>query len=130
MESVLPVVLMLAAVLVSSIVAQIFPKAPASLVQIVLGVALAMSPAPVTITLDPDFFLIFFIAPLLYWDAIEADKKALWRQRRPVLALALGLVHACACAFYPACGRICPGCGPGPHRRSGRHHAGQAPLHR
>ena len=92
MESVLPVVLMLAAVLVSSIVAQIFPKAPASLVQIALGVALAMSPAPVTISLDPDFFLIFFIAPLLYWDAMEADKKALWRQRRPVLALALGLV--------------------------------------
>lgn len=92
MESVLPVVLMLAAVLVSSVVAQIFPKAPASLVQIALGVALAMSPAPVTISLDPDFFLIFFIAPLLYWDAMEADKKALWRQRRPVLALALGLV--------------------------------------
>ena len=92
MESVLPVVLMLAAVLVSSVVAQIFPKAPASLVQIALGIALAMSPAPVTISLDPDFFLIFFIAPLLYWDAMEADKKALWRQRRPVLALALGLV--------------------------------------
>ena len=83
---------MLAAVLVSSVVAQIFPKAPASLVQIALGIVLAMSPAPVAISLDPDFFLIFFIAPLLYWDAMEADKKALWRQRRPVLALALGLV--------------------------------------
>lgn len=92
LESVLPVVLMLAAVLVSSIVAQVFPKAPASLVQIALGVALAVTPAPVDISLDPEFFLVFFIAPLLYWDAIESDKKALWRQRKPVLALALGLV--------------------------------------
>ena len=83
---------MLAAVLVSSIVAQVFPKAPASLVQIALGVLLAVTPAPVAISLDPEFFLVFFIAPLLYWDAMESDKKALWRQRKPVLALALGLV--------------------------------------
>ncbi len=92
MESVLPVVLMLMAVLVSSVVAQVFPKAPASLVQIALGVMLAVTPAPVDISLDPEFFLVFFIAPLLYWDAMESDKKALWAQRKPVLALALGLV--------------------------------------
>ncbi len=92
MESVLPVVLMLMAVLVSSVVAQVFPKAPASLVQIALGVMLAVTPAPVDISLDPEFFLVFFIAPLLYWDAMESDKKALWTQRKPVLALALGLV--------------------------------------
>ncbi len=83
---------MLTAVLVSSVVAQIFPKAPASLVQIALGVMLAVTPAPVDISLDPEFFLVFFIAPLLYWDAMESDKKALWAQRKPVLALALGLV--------------------------------------
>jgi monovalent cation/hydrogen antiporter len=92
LESVLPVVLMLLAVLVSSVVAQVFPKAPASLVQIALGVLLAVTPVPVDITLDPEFFLVFFIAPLLYWDAMESDKKALWSQRKPVLALALGLV--------------------------------------
>ncbi len=83
---------MLMAVLVSSVVAQVFPKAPASLVQIALGVLLAVTPAPVDISLDPEFFLVFFIAPLLYWDAMESDKKALWAQRKPVLALALGLV--------------------------------------
>ena len=83
---------MLMAVLVSSVVAQVFTKAPASLVQIALGVLLAVTPAPVDISLDPEFFLVFFIAPLLYWDAMESDKKALWAQRRPVLALALGLV--------------------------------------
>lgn len=92
MELVAPVLYMLGAVLISSVVAQLFPKAPASLVQIGLGILLAVTPMHLEVGLDPEFFLLFFIAPLLYWDAIEADKAALWRQRRPVLAFALGLV--------------------------------------
>ncbi len=92
MELVVPVLCMLGAVLVSSVVSHIFPKAPASLVQIALGLLLAVTPLHIEVTLDSEFFLLFFIAPLLYWDAFESDKKALWNQRRPVLALALGLV--------------------------------------
>ena len=92
MEMVAPVLYMLGAVLVSSVIAQMFPKAPASLVQIALGVLLAVTPLHLEVGLDPEFFLLFFIAPLLYWDAIEADKLALWRQKRSVLSFALGLV--------------------------------------
>ena len=92
MDMVAPVLYLLGAVLVSSVVAQLFPKAPASLVQIGLGLLLAVTPLHVEVNLDPEFFLLFFIAPLLYWDAFEADKQALWRQRKPVLAYALGLV--------------------------------------
>jgi CPA1 family monovalent cation:H+ antiporter len=92
MEMVGPVLYMLGAVLVSAVVAQMFPKVPASLVQIALGVLLAVTPLHLELTLDPEFFLLFFIAPLLYWDAFEADKQALWRQHRTVLAYALGLV--------------------------------------
>lgn len=91
-EMVTPALCMLGAVLVSAVVVQFFPKVPASLVQIALGILLAVTPLHLDITLDPEFFLLFFIAPLLYWDAIESDKHALWRQRRPVLAFALGLV--------------------------------------
>ncbi len=92
MELVVPVLCMLGAVLVSSVVSHLFPKAPASLVQIALGLLLAITPLHIEVTLDSEFFLLFFIAPLLYWDAFESDKKALWNQRRPVLAFALGLV--------------------------------------
>ena len=92
MEMVAPAIFMLVAVLISAVVGQIFPKVPVSLVQIALGVLLAVTPVHLDIVLDPEFFLLFFIAPLLYWDALESDKKALWRQRKPVLALALGLV--------------------------------------
>ena len=89
---VMPVIYLLAAVLVSSVISQMFPKAPASLVQIALGVLLAVTPLHLEVSVDPEFFLLFFIAPLLYWDAFEADNQALWRQRKPVLAFALGLV--------------------------------------
>ena len=92
MDMVAPVLYLLGAVLISSVVAQLFPKAPASLVQIGLGLLLAVTPLHVEVDLDPEFFLLIFIAPLLYWDAFEADKQALWRQRKPVLAYALGLV--------------------------------------
>lgn len=83
---------LLGAVLVSSVLAQAFPKAPVSLIQIALGVLLAVTPIPVEFDLDPDFFMLLFVAPLLYWDAYVIDKAALWRQRGPVLAYALGLV--------------------------------------
>jgi CPA1 family monovalent cation:H+ antiporter len=89
---VVPVLFMLTAVLISSVVAQMFPNVPASLVQIALGVLIAVTPLHFELTLDPEFFLLFFIAPLLYWDALESDKQALWKQRKPVLAYALGLV--------------------------------------
>ena len=88
-----PVLWVLGAVLLSSVLSQLIPRVPASLIQIVLGVFLVLIPqAHYTLPFDSDFFLLFFIAPLLYWDAIEADKRALWEQRRPVLAYAFGLV--------------------------------------
>jgi len=37
---------------------------------------------------------VLFIAPLLFEDAKKADKPALWRLKRPVLSLAIGLVVA------------------------------------
>lgn len=92
MEAVVPALFLLAAVLVSSVVAQLVPKVPVSLVQIALGVLIAVLPLPVHFEFDSEFFLMFFIAPLLYWDATQCDKQALWRQRTPVLAFAIGLV--------------------------------------
>lgn len=89
---VIPSLCLLGAVLVSSVVSQLFPKAPASLVQIALGLLLAVLPLHIEVNVDSEFFLLFFIAPLLYWDAFEADKRALWRQKKPVLSFALGLV--------------------------------------
>ena len=87
------VLFLLATVLLSSVVTQLVPRVSAPLVQIVLGVAVALlAPGHMEITLDPELFMVLFIAPLLYDEAKNADKAALWRYRGPALSLAIGLV--------------------------------------
>ncbi|MCL2883331.1 MAG: sodium:proton antiporter [Coriobacteriia bacterium] len=93
------ILVLLAAVLLSNLISQRFPRVSTPLVQIVLGVVIALVinaistdiPAP---QLDPELFLILFIAPLLFDEAKKADKPQLWRLRRPILSLAIGLVFA------------------------------------
>ncbi|MBR2790988.1 MAG: sodium:proton antiporter, partial [Eggerthellaceae bacterium] len=87
------ILLLLAAVLVSAVIAQFVPKIAAPLIQIVLGIGVELFTADtVTINFSADLFLVLFIAPLLYDEARRADKAALMRNIRPVLGLAIGLV--------------------------------------
>ncbi|MDO4503430.1 MAG: sodium:proton antiporter [Coriobacteriia bacterium] len=84
---------LLIAVLASSVVSQFLPRVSTPLIQIGLGVALAViAREQISITLDPDLFLVLFIAPLLYDEAREADLAALWHYRKPILGYAIGLV--------------------------------------
>lgn len=93
MEALELALFLLATVLLSSVVTQLVPKVSAPLVQIVMGVAVALlTPASFEITLDPELFMVLFVAPLLYDEAKNADKAALWRFKGPVLSLAIGLV--------------------------------------
>ena len=97
METFELVLLLLAAVLVSSVIDQVVPKITSPLIQIALGLLIALYADDfIDIELDPELFLVLFIAPLLYADAREADKHSLWKNRGPVLALAIGLVFATA----------------------------------
>jgi CPA1 family monovalent cation:H+ antiporter len=86
------ILIMLGAVLISSPISSRFPKVSTPLVQVALGIALTIIPISFEVTLDPELFLVLFIAPLLFEDAKKADKPALWRLKRPILLLALGLV--------------------------------------
>ena len=93
MEALVLALLMLAAVLLSSVIDQLVPKVSSPLIQIGLGLLIALfAPSQINITLDPDLFLVLFIAPLLFDEAKNVDKGALWKNRRPVLSLAIGLV--------------------------------------
>ena len=86
---------LLVAVLASSLIDQIIPRVSLPLIQIVIGLLIAVvAGGEVEVTLDPELFLVMFIAPLLYDEAKHADKQALWRERKPVLSLAIGLVVA------------------------------------
>ena len=89
--------LMLATVLLSSVIDQLVPKVSSPLIQIGLGLAIAVvMGTQINIDLDPNLFLVLLIAPLLYDEAKNLNKQALWENKRPVLSLAVGLVIASA----------------------------------
>lgn len=109
MEALTLSLLMLAAVLASSLVDQIIPRVSLPLIQIAFGFIIALvAGGDVRVTLDPELFLVLFIAPLLYDEAKRADKAALWRERKPVLSLAIGLVVATALVIGFAVHAIVP----------------------
>ena len=109
MEAMTLGLLLISAVLVSSVVDQIVPKVSLPLIQIALGVLIALAAAgDITISLDPELFLVLFIAPLLYDEAKNANKSELWHEIRPVLSLAVGLVVATALIIGFALNLIIP----------------------
>lgn len=93
MESFELILLVIAAILVSAVLARVIPRVSAPLIQIGLGFLIAyFAVSAIPFSLNPDFFLFIFIAPLLFHDAKEADRAALWTNRRKVFSLAVGLV--------------------------------------
>jgi CPA1 family monovalent cation:H+ antiporter len=88
------ILIMLGGVLVSSVISRSLPRISTPLVQIGIGIALTLLPLSFEMRLEPELFLVLFIAPLLFEDAKKADKSALWRLKRPILLLAVGLVFA------------------------------------
>ncbi|WP_251197870.1 Na+/H+ antiporter [Anaerotardibacter muris] len=89
------ILLLAVAVLLSSVLDQIVPKVSLPLIQIGLGfVIAALAFSPISINIEPELFLILFIAPLLFSDAKEANKKNLWDNRVTIVSFAIGLVLA------------------------------------
>ena len=86
------ILVMLVAVLASSFLSVRFPRVSTPLVQIATGIVLTLLPISFEMHLEPDLFMVLFIAPLLFNDAAKMNKQALWRLKFPVLLLALGLV--------------------------------------
>lgn len=87
------VLFLVIAVLVSAVLDQIVPRISLPLIQVILGAVIAIfAGSAVDVDLVPDLFLVLFIAPLLYLEAKDANKSLLWRNRKPILSLAIGLV--------------------------------------
>ncbi len=84
-----------AAVLVSAVIDQVVPKVSSPLIQIALGIVVALVvDEQIDIELDPELFLVLFIAPLLYDEARHINQGELWKNVKPVLSVAIGLVIA------------------------------------
>ncbi len=92
MEQITVSLVLLAAVVLSGILARLLPVAlPLSLVQIALGAAIAAF-ADVAVVLDPHVFFLLFLPPLLFLDGWRIPKQGLFRDKGTILELALGLV--------------------------------------
>ncbi len=92
MSQVTTVLVMLVAVVVSGALTRAAPfPVPRPLVQIAIGVAIAAF-GGLSLRLEPDIFFLLFLPPLLFLDGWRIPKDALYRDRRTVLQLALGLV--------------------------------------
>lgn len=79
---------------ISNVVNHFLPFVPVPLIQIALGVAAAFLPGLHHIPLNPELFLLLFIAPLLFNDGKMTPRDELWQLRSSILLLALGLVFA------------------------------------
>ena len=87
------ILLLMAAVLLSSVLDQVVPRISSPLIQIGLGVIISfLAISPIEVSMDPELFLVLFIAPLLFNDSIEANKKSLWENKGIILSYAVGLV--------------------------------------
>lgn len=92
MEFFLIILLLLGIIGLSSFINHFLPYIPVPLVQITLGILLASLPLGVHVPMEPELFFVLFIAPLLFHDGKNVSRHALWKLRKPILLLALGLV--------------------------------------
>ena len=89
------VLVLLLTVLLSAVLDQLLPRVSLPLIQIALGILIAViANEQIHITLLPELFIVVFIAPLLYHEARIADNAALWESRYTMVSFAVGLVVA------------------------------------
>lgn len=92
MEAVGTILVLLVAVVASSVVGKLLPWAvPRPLVQIGVGAAIGLV-AELRVQLDPHVFFLLFLPPLLFLDGWRIPREEVMRDRGPILELALGLV--------------------------------------
>jgi CPA1 family monovalent cation:H+ antiporter len=92
LETTIIILLLLLAVVVSSIIERASPfPIPLPFAQITLGALIAWA-FDFNIVLAPEFFLLLFIAPLLFLDGWRTPKEGLLHDKWIICALAFGLV--------------------------------------
>ncbi|RJE86966.1 Na+/H+ antiporter [Paenibacillus sp. 1011MAR3C5] len=94
MELFLLVFIMLGLIGLSNVLNRFVPFIPIPLIQIALGMVIAISPVVENLELNPELFFVLFIAPLLFNDGRRTPRNELWQLRAPILLMALGLVLA------------------------------------
>ncbi|MDQ7094367.1 Na+/H+ antiporter [Desulfosporosinus sp. PR] len=86
------VLLLLLGLLISNIVGHYIPFIPTALTQIVLGIIAALITGNYTFEIGAEWFLLLFVAPLLYNDGRHFSREELWGMRSQIFGNAFILV--------------------------------------
>lgn len=92
MDLLILIIFLLLALLASNIISHYIPFIPTALIQIALGILLAIFFPSFDLELDTEWFLLLFVAPLLYNDGRNFPRNDLWNMRMPILGNAIVLV--------------------------------------
>ena len=92
MDLLMTVLLLLVGLLISNIISHYIPFIPTALTQIGFGVIIALIFRDVALKIETEWFLLLFVAPLLYNDGRHFPRKELWKMRAPILGNAVVLV--------------------------------------
>ena len=92
MDLLLSILVLLVLLLVSNIISHYLPMIPTALTQIGLGILFAVFVEEIKFELDAEWFLLLFVAPLLFNDGRRFPREELWKLRWPILANAFILV--------------------------------------
>ncbi|MDW8800777.1 Na+/H+ antiporter [Clostridium sp. A1-XYC3] len=92
MHLLMTVLLLLLCLLISNVISHYTPFIPTALTQIALGVIIALVFKNISFPIETEWFLLLFVAPLLYNDGRHFPREELWKMRFPIFGNALVLV--------------------------------------
>lgn len=92
MEILISILFLLVLLLVTNVLAHYVPFIPIALIQIAVGIVVAILAKDFSFEIESEWFLLLFIAPLLYYDGAHFPREQLWKMRLPILGNAIVLV--------------------------------------
>lgn len=92
MDLLITVILLLICLVISNIISHYIPMIPTALTQIALGILIALAYKEFSLELETEWFLLLFVAPLLYNDGRYFPRDQLWNMRGAILGNAIILV--------------------------------------
>ncbi|MGM9923834.1 MAG: Na+/H+ antiporter [Bacillus sp. (in: firmicutes)] len=92
MDLLVTVLLLLICLLISNVISHYMPSIPTALTQIGFGIILALFVQDIKLEIETEWFLLLFVAPLLYNDGRHFPREELWKMRGSILGNAIILV--------------------------------------
>lgn len=92
MDLLMTVLLLLVFILISNIISHYVPSIPAALIQISFGIIIALAFRGISFQIETKWFLLLFVAPILYNDGKHFPREELWKMKASIFGNALILV--------------------------------------